>query len=1691
MNKYLSRFLLGTLALILLLAGFLGVIATTSVGQRFVTWQVNNYLAKKLKSPFHIGRIRYRIPNWVELDDVYFETPKGDTLLSGQRLRVDLDMLGLLQSRIVLNEVRLERVRVNLTRTLPDTTFNFKFLLDAFSTNKTPKLIDTTAAPLEINLSVVALKDVRVRYLDDVAGADVDVFVDTLHARIDRINPTRSQYYLTEAFVEGLQTRTRLYPGVEQAQNPDATADTLDLRLGRWRVNRAKWDVRVEEEGFQTQGVIGQLAVNTDYFYLNGQQLGIKALELSNSDIVAVLEKKKPAKPVDKSSTPTTESKGWQAKITQLTLVNNRIRFDNQNALVQRSGMDYAHLDVRNLGLSAQAVSYQPERITGQFRQGRFQEKSGFVLQRLDADVLYSANQILLNQLLILTPRTVIRDQLVLQFDSLGQLSRPAAAARVKVGLNLRQSTLAVADVLQLAPFLAQMPPFAGNREGVIRVNGRATGTLADLNIPNFELSMLSGTRIRARGRVRNATDVERLNLDLVIQDAATTSADLRRLVPPGTLPDSISLAPTIRLSGRVRGRLNDLNLQSQVTTDWGNAAFDGTLKGFLAGKNQAYAGTATLTNFNAGRWLQQPQQLGKITAKATFNGRGLDLKTMQTTFDLVVNQAQLNGYNYQNLDVNGALTQGVLMLRGTLDDPNAQLAIDTQVGLLKGGTVQTYPSVVGNITLQSLDLQKLKLYKDPLEIRGRISLDMTSTDPAQPEGTVIAQEATVLFRGKSYPIDSMYLNAGTAQEQKTIRASVPFGQVSVRGNYAYTRLYDLVAGELNRYFNLPDLDYKPVAPPYNATIQLKAFAHPLLAAFVPALTRLDTVRLTAYVDNRLDTTFRANLTTGVIEYDTLTVENASLAMLGANNQLAIKGQVSAVRNESLKIGLTQLTGTAAANQFRFSVVTKDSLEKDRHGLAGLLSLDGKNYRLRLAQNGLLTNYRRWTSDTTGFVQYGKAGVLAERFLIQSQNQRLTLNSVAPIPNAPLRVQMQDFNLSDLARIANQDTAMVGGILNGDVVVRDYLGSNNALSFTGDLKVDSLEFTGKPLGTLTAQFANASDQRISVKTALSGPNNELTVVGFYNPKSAGEALDFRINLERLDARTIEAFSFGQLRQAKGRVNGAVAVTGAVDQPRFQGRLAFDSVAFNVAQVNATYHIDQEQLTFNGSTITLDQFDLRDTLGRKLTTDGTVTLGKLPDVSYALQMNTSKFMVLNAARKDNNYAYGNAAVTASLRIQGSGGKPSITGNMRLDEGSNIFLVLPDQGPNANEARKVVTFINHKDTLVLRKYLLQPRRDTLLPRLAFQQLNASQVSLNVEVDEKSELTLIIDELNGDQLRARGNARLNVSLNASGEVSVLGRYDVTDGEYSLTYQILRRRFKLQKGGYIQFTGDPLRADLNLTAIYSTNAAPADLVASESSSPQASGAFRAKIPFDVLLSMSGNLASPQLTFNIVVPDRSFVAGGGVVEAVNAKLIQLRQDPSQMNKQVFALLVLNGFIAENTSNFFSGSGGGGTGLAAENLARGSVSKILSQQLEKFVSGILGGVDVNLDLQSTNDYAAVDVGQEARRGGRTDLNVGLSKSFLNGRLSVTVGKNFVLENSTGLSNNPTELFDNVSLNYNLSPDGRYVVRVYRQNLFNSQTISVVQGYVIETGVAFVITMDYNLLRELFQKNEQAGRGGSF
>jgi hypothetical protein len=218
----------------------------------------------------------------------------------------------------------------------------------------------------------------------------------------------------------------------------------------------------------------------------------------------------------------------------------------------------------------------------------------------------------------------------------------------------------------------------------------------------------------------------------------------------------------------------------------------------------------------------------------------------------------------------------------------------------------------------------------------------------------------------------------------------------------------------------------------------------------------------------------------------------------------------------------------------------------------------------------------------------------------------------------------------------------------------------------------------------------------------------------------------------------------------------------------------------------------------------------------------------------------------------------------------------------------------------------------------------------------------------------------------------------------------------------------------------------------------------------------------------MKGELMKPEISFGIVLPDGNYDVASDVVTLTQTKLKQLEQDPAELNKQVFALLLLNRFVGENP--FASESGG----TNAESLARQSVSKILSQQLNNLAGELITGFEVNFDLESTEDYTS------GTMQNRTDLNVAVSKKLLDDRLKVTVGSSFGVEGAERANEESTNIAGDVALDYQLTKDGRYMVRAYRKNQYQV----AVEGQVVETGVAFIITMSYNKFRELFHRSEQ-------
>jgi hypothetical protein len=345
----------------------------------------------------------------------------------------------------------------------------------------------------------------------------------------------------------------------------------------------------------------------------------------------------------------------------------------------------------------------------------------------------------------------------------------------------------------------------------------------------------------------------------------------------------------------------------------------------------------------------------------------------------------------------------------------------------------------------------------------------------------------------------------------------------------------------------------------------------------------------------------------------------------------------------------------------------------------------------------------------------------------------------------------------------------------------------------------------------------------------------------------------------------------------------------------------------------------------------------------------------------------------------------------------------------------------------------------------------------------------VSLNISVDKEAVFNMIVDAANGDFLMLKGVGQMTAGIDASGKITLVGSYDIEEGTYNLSFNFLKRKFNIEKGSRIVWTGEPTTAQIDVTAIYIANTAPLDLVQGQIQAVN-ENIYKQKLPFEVHLSLRGELLKPVITFDIVLPeDKNYNVSKDIITTVQTKLIQLRDDPSEMNKQVFALLLLNRFVGENP---FDNSSGGS--LNAGTFAMQSVSRLLSEQLNQLTANLIQGVDINFDLATTQDFTT------GSAQNRTDLNVGISKRLLSDRLTVTVGSNFELQGPMQSRQQSSNLAGNIAINYKLSKDGKYMLRAYRKNDYTGE----IEGYVIETGLSFIISVDFNKFSQIFSSKEQ-------
>ena len=1654
--------ILWTIGSILFLVLLLVILIQVPSVQNFVKDKAVTFLEGKIHTTVKIGHISLGLPKLIVLEDVYFEDQKKDTLIAGEKLKVDIDLFKLLNHKVEVNEIDLQGITANVRRG-SDSVFNFGYIIKAFAgeQKKPVQPTDTTSA-MKFSVGKVILDNLHVSYRDKISGYDVKFLLGHFDTRVKDFDIDKMKFTIPDINLSNVDARIIQTPTAQSiakaALDTAVTPITLALKIGTIDLSKIKVDYRSNTMSSKVN--LGKLFVEMDKIDLKNQKIVIKNIELSNTRAAITFAepesvKKTIVKVVKKLDTLVASpqnSKGWTASLEKISFSNENIKYDNNAQNPIAKGLDFGHMDIRDLDADAENIDYSTAIISGKINSFSFDEKSGLIIKKLHTTFLYGPKNSYLNDLYLETPQTVIQKQLQVSYPSISSLSNDLG--KLFVNANLDGSRLGLKDILLLVPSMASIDPFKHAPNAVFRIDGRVIGKVNNLRIPSLEVRGLSNTHIKASATIKGLPDMKKAYFDLSISDFNTGIGDIAKLVSPGTIPSSVSIPANLNLKGTFKGTIYNFNTRLGLRSTYGAVDLNAIIKNGNSKEKASYSADIKANQLNVGAFIKQPQNVGDVTLRATIKGTGLDPKKANVQFGGEVVQANVKGYDYQHLVLSGTANNGNYTAKARMKDPNINFSLDGKADMNK-----KYPSVTATVMIDSINLQKLNYSKNPLRVHGKIVANVPSADPDYLNASILLTDLAIAQKQEVYRLDTISLISTANADSSSIKLKAPMLFAHMGGKYKLTEVGGALQDVTDRYFNTvaaqATAKTKPKYAPELFTFDVHLVKTPLTTQLFPSLKKLDPVLITGHFNSQTGDLV-VNGSIPKVVYGTNSVNNLKLAINTGNNALNYGLTVDEIKaSSSLDLLFTSLTGNAQNDKLNISLQVRDAAKKERYRLAGVFSILPNEYQFSFLQNGLLLNYEPWTVNADNALEFGSKGIMAKDFSISNSNQVLSINSDSQAMNSPITVDFKNFKIETLARMAQQDSLQVGGVINGNVHISNF---QKAMQFTSALNINDFNFKGDTVGNVALKVNNQTENAYTADMSITGKGNQVNLTGLYYTNPAGK-LDLNLNMVSLNMKSIEGFSFGSLRNASGILSGQLRISGTTDAPVVRGDINFNKVGFNVSMLNSYFTMPRETITFNNDGILFDDFTLVDSLGNKAIVTGTLYTKTFTDFGFGIDITSDNFRVINSTQENNKLYYGKLYVDSRIKIRGDMNKPVVDADITVNDKTDLSIVLPQDDPGIEDRKGVVEVINPNapktDSIFLAKQLDSLRKSSV---------NGLDVSATIKINKAAKFTIIVDERNGDVVQLSGDAQLNGGIDPSGKMSLTGTYTVENGSYNLSYSGVKKKFLFKKGSTITWDGDPTLATVDMTAIYVANVPPIDLVSDQLGSSQNAVQYKQKLPFNVDLSLKNNLLKPNISFDIVLPDSSYSVGPEVVSTINARLDQVRQDTNEMNKQVLGVLILGHFIGDNPLQ----SQGGATTVNGE--IRNSVSSLLSDQLNRLAGNLIGGVQLNFNLTSGEDYST-GVAQN-----RTDLNVGLSKQFLNDRVSVTVGNNFNLEGQNQPGQKTTDIAGSVSVSYKLTKDGRYLVRVYRRDEF-----IVIEGEVVETGVGFTITYEFNRFRELFAK----------
>jgi hypothetical protein len=1354
-------------------------------------------------------------------------------------------------------------------------------------------------------------------------------------------------------------------------------------------------------------------------------------------------------------------------KVTYGAVVFDKVNFAyiDQNDTTPARGMNFSDLQVSNISGELSRLMMNKDTIDITVRGLTAREHSGFNLQRLDAIAHISPLGIRLDSLYLQTDKTLLKGKyhmLTNDWDAYNDYEQ-------KVYMRAELKDTCYVSASDIAYFV---PDLIGDTDKVY-ISGNIRGTVNSLKGKSLKLAYGKNTRFNGDFSIEGLPDIDNTYIHFDIKDLQATRADLQQIqVPPFdknkrlSVPANIGKLGLIRFKGKIDGLINDVAAYGTLNTSIGSISTDIGLSNVTdKTKLLTYHGRIKTNKLNLGALLEN-KDIGNVSMDVKLSGKGITLDELEANLEGTIREVNYKNYAYSDIKVTGDFKKRLFNGKFESRDKNADLDFYGSASF-----VNKIPELDFIATVNRLDFSKLNFFKQDSasDFSSQISIQLNGSDIDKMSGRINFDNTIYKYKGKEYKLSTFDLQLDQGTQLKTIKLSSGVADAKISGDFRLSNLGNAFTQVLANYYPtfIKQTEEQKNQRNYdNFDFRMKVKKFGLVnGLFLPDLM----IAPNTLLEGKFDASSNSIVMKGSsesINFKDYVVSNWQLDV-SSNNDNTIQLSTSADRikvTDSMNLQAFTFKAQSHDQRSTFRMNWDNNIKPQQYAGDISGSVDFANsgvdvlfekIKLTVADsNWVLTNPDHLVVDSTGLINFNDLE-------LTNNDQVIALKGlISKNPKDQLMVTFANFRLVQLNPVLKSAGLTLGGTISGTSNVSNVFDN---IIFSSALDFKALTINGRPIGTgeVNSYYdkqkdlisLNGSFKKDLAQNTGADPNSKnLYFSGYYYPAKKEDNLDVDFRIQAIDIAIIQPYVEGIMKFEQGYLSGKAKVTGSLKKPLINGKLSLVSVKNMRVDYLNTYYTASGDILIEPDRIGFEGITLSDMNGHQAIVWGNIFHDNFKNIKLDFDITATKFMVLNTNPFLNSTYYGKAFVSGNVGIYGSPEFINMELNLKTEDKTQFNI--PLGGPAEVADNDFIRFV---------------RKDSL-DDLKGEKIDLSGMSLkfNLECTPDAEVQLIFDEKAGDVIKARGYGNLNMDINTNGKFEMFGTYTLTDGSYLFTLEnFINKKFDIENGSTIKWTGSPYDADINITADYKQRASLAPFFptlnsgsASSSSGTTGSSSSVAsntsttgvdnnkRYPVECKLFMRGKLMSPDITFGIGLPS--------VNDAVRQQVMGYINNEQELNRQVFSLLLLKSFVTPLSLNNQSGvTAGGAVGANA--------SEMLSNQLSNWLSQLSTNVDVGVNYTPGNALS------------NEELDLALSTQLFNDKLSV--------DGNVGVNNNTqtktSNMIGDLNIDYKLTEEGKVRVKAFNRSNDTYQTTTT--GGQFTQGVGVFFREEFESIDELYKR----------